>query len=220
MLQVCQQSIEFLVAQHLGGEPGHLGLRPVPQALRIANVLAQECRLKVFAHLDRCQAANAGDLERPLFRADAARLGLGPYQIERPGSRLALAEWRPRPGVVLDGQPGLCRAWLQQRAGGHFCSETVEGHRLQVVARFHTLEQCCQRYGAVMHGALVGNVLFNSDVPRQGMGEQLLALPVPAAVTQIEGQLRGQRWQGNQQAEQGYPRTLGKGQCWVNRTTG
>jgi hypothetical protein len=74
-------------------------------------------------------------------------------------------------GRVFDGQPGLGRAALQQRASRHFGGKTIQGHGLQVIAAL-TLQQRRQRHCAVMHGAFVGNVLFDADVAGLRVVEQ------------------------------------------------
>ncbi|MNI49062.1 hypothetical protein D3C73_1036590 [compost metagenome] len=119
----------------------------------------REQRREALFH--RRQAADRGNLERPLLGADAACLWGGPHQVERPGAWLAVAQCRPRCGGVLDGQPGACRAFLKQRRGRHFGSETVQRHGLQVVICLYALQQRGQRHRAVTHGPFIGHVLLD-----------------------------------------------------------
>ncbi|MNV77142.1 hypothetical protein D3C71_1705390 [compost metagenome] len=83
---------------------------------------------------DRRQALDAGHLERPLLGADMPGLRVGPHQVERTGARFALRQCRPRLGRVFDRQPRPCAGGAEQGRCRQFGGETVQGHRLHMVA--------------------------------------------------------------------------------------
>ncbi|MCY1436267.1 hypothetical protein D9M71_523850 [compost metagenome] len=117
------------------------------------------------------QAANAGNLERPLLGADAPGLRVTPDQIEGPGAGFALGQWWPGLCGVFNGQPGPGGTVLEQRRGRHLGGEAIQRYRLQVILSLDTLQQGSQRHCAVMHGPFVGNIVVDLNVLRQRMSE-------------------------------------------------
>ncbi|MNE61959.1 hypothetical protein D3C80_1572110 [compost metagenome] len=148
--------------------------------------IGKQCREALF---DRGQATDRDNLKRPLLRTNPARQWIAPDQVERPGTWLAAAQCWPRPGRVFDRQPGLRRSALQQRRSGHFSGKTIQRHGLQVVVRGH-VEQRGQRHGAVVHGALVGYVLLDADLPCLRMRKQRRTVPLARSTAEFQVQLR------------------------------
>ncbi|MOA03993.1 hypothetical protein D3C78_1235250 [compost metagenome] len=94
---------------------------------------------KAFGY--RCQHAQAHHAERPLLGADLLRFGVGPHQIEGAGAPAGLAQCRPGRRRVFHRQPGARTRRVEQGASRQFGGKAVVGHRLQMILRFHSLEQ-------------------------------------------------------------------------------
>ena len=157
-LRITDIALEEITAEILGGVVGDIQVGP---HLRITGAIETVTRQAVFleqrkalvdrvigrqfrvrqqrrkALRHRLQLLDAGDLERPLLRADMPGLRVGPHQVERACTRLAICQCGPWLGRIFHRQPGACAVVFQQRRSREFGGEPIEGNGLQVALRFH-----------------------------------------------------------------------------------
>ena len=157
------------------------------------------------ALFDSGQLTNPGDLKGPLLGADLAGRRIGPDQVERSCAGFALCQRRPGMLGIFDGQPGFCSFPDQQNRGWQFCGKTVERHGLEMVAGLDTLQQRTDRHGAVVHGALVADVIDDLDIARLRVHEQFAAAPGASAIVELHLELGrlGHAAQDDQSQQQG-----------------